>query len=544
MTKQIRKKGAMPWFKFYGQNFRSNPTLSRMSVAHRFAYVILLCLAGDSQQRGEILLDDEDIASEVSMCREDWLSLKAKFKARGLIDFTCNAVTLLLWDEEQNTQYKYPSDRPEASRERAAKYRAKKKTEKEESLIPLVTTGDALVIPANVTSVTRSLTSVMENGANSENTVYESVTAKNESANSSRIVTNFTRDDFVISADFTQNTETVTSAENTLYEVITGDVTRDFVTSVTSDFEVRHECVTSRHEESRGITSAGSLGIKPFQERVTSVTTQERDIDINIELRKKENIERGSTNVDLSASAALDSENDGRLQKSLLVSPDAPVDEPIATLELGSQSAVGTSIEDTPEPNKTAPKKSFTLAEAVEILKTDYNRFKPQNWAVCQTVSPKRLAKLKKVIEVCGGLRVEGVDKARVLMESALLSAAQNDFWGQQQSGGKFDLDTLLREDRIYGFSERWQDSQAQKNVDNPNIQPPETPLSRSVRETLERRLTQFGLMDQLAENLSPSFPANPPQQPIKVDCHPTADRPRNPADRSCKNDKIDLDNF
>ena len=286
---------------------------------------------------------------------------------------TNEVVTLLLWDEEQNTQYKYPSDRPEAARERAARYRAKKKAEKEASLIPLVTTRDALVIPANVTSVTRSVTSVTKNGANSENTLYESVTAENESEKTSRIVTNFTRDDLVISADFTQNTENVTSAENTLYEVITDDVTRDFVTSVTSDFEVRHECVTSRHEESRGITSAESLSMKPFHERVTSVTTQERDIDINLELRKKENIEEeGSTNVDLSAVAALESES---VTSNESIAYNAPVvslplefflePDPEKPKKPGKQkSIVAPSSENIAQPNKNTPKRAFALSDA------------------------------------------------------------------------------------------------------------------------------------------------------------------------------------
>ena len=44
---------------------------------------------------------------------------------------TNEVVTLLLWDSEQNTQHKYPSDRPEAVKERAARFRAKKKAAKQ-----------------------------------------------------------------------------------------------------------------------------------------------------------------------------------------------------------------------------------------------------------------------------------------------------------------------------------------------------------------------------------------------------------------------------
>jgi hypothetical protein len=82
----------MTWFKLHS-DFRNDPKIKRLPIAERYAFIILLCLASESETRGIITgLDDDDIAFELEMQVEDWKTLRSKFKIKGFIDFTqCNA---------------------------------------------------------------------------------------------------------------------------------------------------------------------------------------------------------------------------------------------------------------------------------------------------------------------------------------------------------------------------------------------------------------------------------------------------------------------
>jgi hypothetical protein len=109
----------MKWFRFYAE-FRSDPKMRRMPVAHRYAFIILLCLSSESEVRGTISgIDDDDLAFELEMSTEDWQTLKAKFRVKGLIEFDSETITICNWDKRQ-----FESD---SSAERVAAYRARKK---------------------------------------------------------------------------------------------------------------------------------------------------------------------------------------------------------------------------------------------------------------------------------------------------------------------------------------------------------------------------------------------------------------------------------
>ncbi len=109
----------MKWFRFYSE-FRTDPKLNRMPINHRYAFVVLLCLASDSSVRGLITgLDSEDLAYELEMPCEDWLTLRSKFKAKGLIDFDRDSITICNWDKRQ-----FASD---TSADRVARHREKVK---------------------------------------------------------------------------------------------------------------------------------------------------------------------------------------------------------------------------------------------------------------------------------------------------------------------------------------------------------------------------------------------------------------------------------
>ena len=123
-----------PWFKL-PSGIRNDPKLRRMPIHQRYAFIVLLCLASESEERGTILgLDDEDLAFELEMALEDWLTLKAKFRVKGLIDFDLTTVTICDWD---CMQYDKPSDRAEETRRRKQEQRARDAAKKalQESLV-------------------------------------------------------------------------------------------------------------------------------------------------------------------------------------------------------------------------------------------------------------------------------------------------------------------------------------------------------------------------------------------------------------------------
>ena len=124
----------MTWFKLHS-DFRNDPKIKRLPIAERYAFIVLLCLANESETRGTIAgLDDDDIAFELEMQSEDWQTLKAKFKIKGFIDFTKDQVLIRNWDKRQ---YDKPSDHPEATKQRKRLQREKIKLSKAEDITPM-----------------------------------------------------------------------------------------------------------------------------------------------------------------------------------------------------------------------------------------------------------------------------------------------------------------------------------------------------------------------------------------------------------------------
>lgn len=124
----------MTWFKLHS-DFRNDPKIKRLPIAERYAFIILLCLANESETRGIITgLDDDDIAFELEMQVEDWKTLRSKFKIKGFIDFTQEQILIRNWDKRQ---YDKPSDRPDATKERKRLQREKEKLLKEQAVTPM-----------------------------------------------------------------------------------------------------------------------------------------------------------------------------------------------------------------------------------------------------------------------------------------------------------------------------------------------------------------------------------------------------------------------
>lgn len=99
----------MKWFRLY-DDFRHDPKMKRMPIHHRYAFVVLLCLANESSTRGVVTgLDDEDLAFELEMNLEEWQALKAEFEAKGLVSVAGESIKICDWTYDQNFR-----DRPPA----------------------------------------------------------------------------------------------------------------------------------------------------------------------------------------------------------------------------------------------------------------------------------------------------------------------------------------------------------------------------------------------------------------------------------------------
>lgn len=87
------------WFKF-DSAIRYDPRLKRMSIEQRYAFIVLACIAADSDCQGTLLnLSDDDIAFEVEMSLDEWLELKSKLLTKGLIVLNPNGyISISDWE--------------------------------------------------------------------------------------------------------------------------------------------------------------------------------------------------------------------------------------------------------------------------------------------------------------------------------------------------------------------------------------------------------------------------------------------------------------
>ncbi|MGL5719858.1 MAG: hypothetical protein ACRCYP_03580 [Alphaproteobacteria bacterium] len=108
------------WFRFHHNLFDSNTHFKRLSKAEKCDYIHLYHLASHSEKRdGEIKLDDESLAFELDLETEDWLTFKAKLRAKGFIEYLNGGIKINSWERDQ-----YVSD---SSTERVRAHRQRKK---------------------------------------------------------------------------------------------------------------------------------------------------------------------------------------------------------------------------------------------------------------------------------------------------------------------------------------------------------------------------------------------------------------------------------
>jgi len=114
---------AMTWFKLHHEIIE-DPKIAMMGETDQLIWFKLLCLASADRERGNVSLNDEEIAFKLRCSKETWLHAKDKFRAKGMIEPIETRLQISNWEKRQ---YAYPSDKPEATKARKDKQRAKSK---------------------------------------------------------------------------------------------------------------------------------------------------------------------------------------------------------------------------------------------------------------------------------------------------------------------------------------------------------------------------------------------------------------------------------
>jgi hypothetical protein len=145
----------MEWFKLHHE-IADDIKIRRFSPQEKWAWIVLLCLANKSSERGIIFADDDDIADYCEFnTKQDWLYYRDKLIAKGMLEKSVSGNLLILnWEKRQSRK---PSDDPQRVKERVAKSRANKKTQSTSEFQEDVTRCIALQSPciAYVTPQTR-----------------------------------------------------------------------------------------------------------------------------------------------------------------------------------------------------------------------------------------------------------------------------------------------------------------------------------------------------------------------------------------------------
>lgn len=88
---------ANQWFRMYSE-FAIDPKVQRLSEADQRRYIMLLCLRCCN---GDVTLHDDDVAFQLRISNEDWLTTKSVLIGRNLIDDKCNLTNKIDINEDR-----------------------------------------------------------------------------------------------------------------------------------------------------------------------------------------------------------------------------------------------------------------------------------------------------------------------------------------------------------------------------------------------------------------------------------------------------------
>lgn len=101
---------ALPWFKFYGGEYLSDPKMLSLTTAERCCLLTLLCYASLSENSGEVSYLTEEILmaqAGVNLHEPEWektVGVLKKFESLGIVTIRNDTVTIKNWTKRQYSE--------------------------------------------------------------------------------------------------------------------------------------------------------------------------------------------------------------------------------------------------------------------------------------------------------------------------------------------------------------------------------------------------------------------------------------------------------
>jgi hypothetical protein len=132
---------SLPWLRLHTEIIH-DPKLSAFTDAEKWLWICLLCLAGESDVRGEIHMSVDDIVWTLRCDRATLSSTISKCEERDMLSRHEDGTLVITHFLER--QYDNPSDHPEAVKERVARHRENKRNDPVTTSNDPVTSGNAI----------------------------------------------------------------------------------------------------------------------------------------------------------------------------------------------------------------------------------------------------------------------------------------------------------------------------------------------------------------------------------------------------------------
>lgn len=116
----------MKWFKFYGQDYLSDPKMLSLSASERSCWITLLCYSSVNDNGMITFISEEQLMLQAGLwvTSDEWdktLGVLKKFEKLGMITLDNDKITIINWEKRQETNL--------TSYERVKRFRQKKRND-------------------------------------------------------------------------------------------------------------------------------------------------------------------------------------------------------------------------------------------------------------------------------------------------------------------------------------------------------------------------------------------------------------------------------